>query len=372
MSTEISSPGEISVPRVVVMQPKLASLWLRNAEFDTTLIGGCALWALACGALVVGDPRLFLPILALDIWLLGYQHVIATFVRLAVDRGPLTSGRFVLGALPVVVLAGTAGLVVAGATSIIATVYLYWQWFHYVRQSYGVSRLYLRKSLSAAAPAGGHPSWMDEAITLGVIYVLPLWGILHRSAQRPETFLNVHPIYVPVPEALLSVVAWLAVASVVAWLAQQVVQNLNGIASGPYEFYVASHIALFTTGYLIIQDINTGWLVLNVWHNAQYLLIVWLHNNKRFSRGVEPEHPFISALCQRDHAVSYVLVCLGVATTVYLVVQGGLSLVALPWIDASLVAYMAINFHHYIVDAIIWRRRRAQQPVTLRSTPALA
>ena len=52
------------------------------------------------------------------------------------------------------------------------------------------------------------------------------------------------------------------------------------------------------------RQLNHGWLVLNIWHNAQYILTVWLFNNNRFKEG------------------------------------------------------MAINFHYYVVDAVIWKVRR--------------
>ena len=56
---------------------------------------------------------------------------------------------------------------------------LYAQWFHYTRQSYGISRMYLRK-------AGAISAWRDFVLD-GVIYALPLWGILYRSYQSPRS-----------------------------------------------------------------------------------------------------------------------------------------------------------------------------------------
>ncbi len=52
--------------------------WLRGPAFDLSFIAGTTAIAVASGALVVMDPRLFVPILLLDLWLLGYHHVIAT------------------------------------------------------------------------------------------------------------------------------------------------------------------------------------------------------------------------------------------------------------------------------------------------------
>ena len=48
-------------------------------------IVGLALMSLACATAVTAKPSLFVPLLLLDLWLLGYHHVIATSTRLALD-----------------------------------------------------------------------------------------------------------------------------------------------------------------------------------------------------------------------------------------------------------------------------------------------
>ena len=232
--------------------------------------------------------------------------------------------------------------------------YLYWQWFHYTRQSYGISRMYLRKA-GRTVPSTDLP-------TFGVIYVVPLLGILRRSVQNPDHFLGMQLSALPVPPQALLPVAVLAAASFLIWAVREAAAYARGDTDGLYACYVLSHVAVFTTGYLLIFDIDRGWLVLNIWHNAQYVLIVWMHNTNRFRDGVDPAHPFLSTISQRRHAPLYFAVCIGLATVLYLAVQHGLSLLASQMISASLAGYMIINFHHYIVDAIIWRRRRMIGP----------
>ena len=68
--------------------------WLRSRSFDLTFIVGVAALAIASGWLVVNDPRLFAPILLLDLWLLGYHHVIATYTRLCFDRASFKRTSF--------------------------------------------------------------------------------------------------------------------------------------------------------------------------------------------------------------------------------------------------------------------------------------
>ena len=46
------------------------------------------------------------------------------------------------------------------------------------------------------------------------------------------------------------------------------------------------------------------------------------------------------------------------APRLYFNIDGVLGLFSHSVLPLSLLAYMTINFHHYVVDAIIWRRPR--------------
>jgi hypothetical protein len=125
-----------------------------------------------------------------------------------------------------------------------------------------------------------------------------------------------------------------------------------------YQWYLLSHLVIFALGYLVLRNINHGWLVINVWHNAQYVMIVWLYNNNRFKSGVDPAHRFLSTLSQGRNVIPYLVVCLAISTVAYLSIGeilGTMSFAALP---LALIAFQTVNFHHYIVDGIIWKVRR--------------
>ena len=91
-------------------QVALSAGWLRGVRFDGTLIVAAAAIALLSGWVVVRDPRQFGPILFLDLWLLGYHHVIASYTRLCFDRESLRAHRFLVFGLPPIVLAVTLAL----------------------------------------------------------------------------------------------------------------------------------------------------------------------------------------------------------------------------------------------------------------------
>lgn len=332
-----------------VMQP---AGWLRSREFDLVLILGIATLACALGALAVGDPYLFLIFLLADLWLLGYHHVVATFTRLCFDRTSCREHRFIVFVLPFLVAGGVAVLVFGIGIWTLPTVYFYWQWFHYTRQSWGVSQVYRRK-------AGGIGE-EDPLATKLVIYLVPLAGALNRSAQDPGVFLGLELKTLPVPEFAVSVAIAAAVAAVGWWSYLRFQAWRRGQLPVAHTLYLASHVAIFTVGYLLIEDISVGWLVVNVWHNAQYVLFVWMYNNNRYRAGVEPKARFLSWLSQTRNVWIYFAVCIGISTALYLALQSFIAAV-----PVLLATYQIINFHHYIADGVIWKVRKPALQKTL-------
>jgi hypothetical protein len=94
--------------------------------------------------------------------------MVSTFTR-------LTSTARLLGAslhrayLPLLVLAGAGDIWARPLVDV--SLYFYWQWFHYARQSWGVSQVYRRK-------AGGIG---DNLTVMQIGTSPPLWGIPDRS-----------------------------------------------------------------------------------------------------------------------------------------------------------------------------------------------
>ena len=156
--------------------------------------------------------------------------------------------------------------------------------------------------------------------------------------------------------------AVIACGLLIAWMVQQVTRlraSTTGIAHG---LYVLTHVGIFSVAYVAIAEINYGWLVLNIWHNAQYILLVWFYNNNRFKRGVEKDHWLISTLSQHRNKVYYFAFCLGISTVFYWLLSNFLNAMSTSIAVSSavtiLTAYQIINFHHYIVDSQIWKVRK--------------
>ena len=324
---------------------------MRNGWFDANFILTVA--ALAMVSAIVGmiEPRLFHVVLLLDLWLLGYHHVVSTFTRLIFDRESFQQHRFLVIQLPLIVIAATVSSVLLFGPWVLPTVYLYWQWFHYTRQSYGIERIYRRKADSRAS--------INDWVTTRCLYLVPLFGIVFRSYQQQPEFLGMSVRYLPTTAPVVWAFGGMAVVGLTAWLVQVVAAVLQGRLALAHTLYVISHHAIFLCGYLLIEDITIGWLVLNVWHNAQYILIVWCYNNNRFKNGVEEKHRFLSTISQSKNVFIYFLVCIGLSTIVYsLLGQASGGVERYSSVPITLTVFMMLNFHHYVVDGIIWKVRK--------------
>jgi uncharacterized membrane protein len=335
---------------------------LRNPQFDAFFVIGIPLIAIASGFLVTYDNDLFLPILAADLWILGYHHVIATYTRLAFDKQSFGEHKgLIIYLFPAVALAVIA-LAALGGAWVVSTVYLYWQWWHYTRQSEGISKAYARKS---ADKEFGNPFILRAAF-----YAVPVAGILALSARSPAQFLYIPLRTLPVADFIVAGTMLVTAALVIMWLIEQVKAYRRDKLAVPYVAYVISHFAIYYFAYIHFEEINYGWLTVNMWHNAQYILFVWLFNNRRFEGKASETQKFLSTISQTGKFWLYIATCLTISTLVYFLITSFLSdaissAFALTATMTSLIIYQTINFHHYIVDSLIWKLRKPKIQKTL-------
>jgi hypothetical protein len=331
--------------------------WIRNANFDTGFIFG--LLALSCltGLVILIEPSLFYPILVLDLWFLGYHHVIATFTRICFDKQSFAENKFLMvGLLPIVIVA-TLGVAWVFGLWVIVTIYFYWQWYHYTRQSWGISRAYRGKDAGAQYEDG----WLDQAI----FYAIPIFGILARSAEQHPTFIGLELWSVPVPPAIATISGYVAIALLAYWLAARIKAALVGQLAVVHTMYMLTHFAIFFLAYIATDDITLGWLMINIWHNAQYILFVWMFNTKRFSNGIDPDAKFLSYISQPGRLWLYLLTCVLITGVLYWGFLRTLDWLFFAGLSATIVLYQIVNFHHYMVDSKIWKLRKPKLRETL-------
>ena len=330
--------------------------WLKDPPFDLTLIIGTTVLACAMGGAAAVVPSLFLPLLLFHTWCFGFDHVIATFTKLAGVPDDRRRNRFLIYALPPLLFVATLLIGQSTGIGVLNTGYFLFQWFHTTRQSWGIAQHYRR----AAGGLPADPPWLSEL----TIWSLPVVGLLHRCHQQPGKFLWMD-LFLPRVPAVLVTLAGIVAAGLVArfsWTRWRALRR--GELSLPHTLYVCSHHLVFAVGYLVIDDLHAGWLLVNVWHNVQYLAYVWMHNRARFDGGVRPDAKLLSWLCQPGVArgFGYFAACLLISTPLFAAIYAlGDHLDRLldgRLISVSLVFALALNFHHYIVDGLIWRRKK--------------
>lgn len=338
-----------------VTGPGAPSVWLKDRLFDLSFIFGIAVLATLMSGATVLWPILFLPMLTAHTWLFGYDHLIATYTKLAGSPEDRTRHRPLILFLPPVVFGALLAVSRLSGLTGLYVLYFFGQFFHTVRQSWGIAQQYRHR-------AGGLP-WDSVWLSEVTLWSVPLWGFLHRCAQQPEEFLY-QPLWLP--QVSESVALSVGFASVVLWLHfayTRVLAFRRGQLSWGHTLYMLSHGGIYLGGYVIIDNINSGWLLVNVWHNVQYLAFVWLYNRRRFAAGVVPQTRTLSWLSQPGYrrATLYFVTCLAIATPAYyLVLRLGAGVDALlqrSAIPTAILLSLSLTVHHYIVDGIIWKRK---------------
>ena len=332
--------------------------WIRNQQFDLVFIVGLLVLSIVTYMVIVWEPSLFYPILVIDLWFLGYHHVISTFTRVCFDKESFQEHRFlVVGLLPIVVV-GTLGIVWLFGLWTVVTIYFYWQWWHYTRQSWGISRAYRGKDRDAAYEDG----WLDQVI----FYSVPVFGILNRSAEQHQTFIGMELWSLPVPVQIAEISGYIAIGLFAYWLFARVLASLRGQLASVHTLYMITHFAIFYLAYIMTSDITLGWLMINIWHNAQYILFVWMFNNKRFSKGIDPNAKFLSYISQNGRFWLYMLTCIAITGVIYWGVLRTIDWLFFAGLSATVVLYQIVNFHHYLVDSKIWKLRKPKMQKTLQ------
>jgi len=334
---------------------------LYGTSFDSGFIIGIPAIAIVCVVVALLWPSTLWPIIGFDLWILGYQHVIATYTRTAFDRTSWKRYWPLMVLLPiaiayVVLLIGTYGGLVA-----LNTIYFYWLWFHYVRQSEGVSKAYASRCRERQI--------VNEPLLRLTFYTVPAIALLTLSSRPDRSLFGVDVITLLLPHTVI-VSLWVFAGALLTICAGRLARAyFAGGVSREYIAYISSHYAIFSFAYGVMPNMMVAWLCLNIWHNLQYLSFVWLSHQRRFDGNLDPTAALLSTLAKPRNIWLYITVCITVAAAFYYGVENLLSLATLWGIPASLaamIAYQTINFHHYIVDAIIWRRPRSPK----RSAPA--
>jgi hypothetical protein len=217
-----------------------------------------------------------------------------------------------------------------------------WAYWHLIRQHYGIMRLYARKSRE---PVGN----LDTAfLWVGSLY--PYLRFSLSDAYAATNLPNLVPVaWYPAARPVLDAVFAAATAVLLLlWLRRQ---RQHRTVFGPKHLLIAVVVGFNMLVFATLDNLITITATLTIFHNLQYHRIVWLY--------------------ERGHnrvPMGTVSLYLGLGLLFGLLWYGPriMGTAAVPsdlWRNILLGLGWGVAFHHYAVDARIWRVRR---------TPSLA
>jgi hypothetical protein len=338
--------------------------WIRSPGFDSTLVFGGALLALAISALAL-LRRDLMPLLFWG-WILlaDAPHMFATYVRTVLNPSARATMRplllrslwtLALGPACLALDAGLGGTPRAFlAFNALASTYGF---YHVVRQHYGYLALY-----RARAP-GGEPStreyWSDK-VTLYAGALIPyLYFVVSHPRSRAMLGL---------PNAARSIN--LALAFGVPWLLSLLVFCIETLRAkrniGPKLWYGVTVILFHGLVYGIIgcaepvyassngpnQDFLLLVILTSVFHNLQYVAMVHAMEQRAPNK-----HKGALAWIFPLFLLGYVT--LAIATGVFPLTAGfSTSLGPFRVNDLLVSLWWGVSIHHYYLDQHIWRFKR--------------
>lgn len=316
---------------------------LRSPTFDTIFIFGSLLIAFLIALTIAEADDIYITSFFLVI--LSDTHAIATYSRIFSDKISFKKYYHFVSWTPVVVVLLALYVFTEFGLRAGLTTYFVLQWFHYTRQSYGISRAYLSKHKIPEA------KWFTQA----VIFAIPVWGLATRLQPDQPKFLIENLYHLPLSVGALNTIYVLALTIVVLWFLNQFNTWERGDFSLGYFLYMLSHFIVFYIAFVWFDNLTLGWVFVAAWHPIQYIFFLWHFQNEQFKDLKRKAFMFYFAL----YPIVFIgfFIVLAYATDVLRDVRPHTTMIA-QIVPLGLFASLAFNFNHYLIDAVVWRRQK--------------
>lgn len=225
-----------------------------------------------------------------------------------------------------------------------------WQSYHYLRQFYGVSRLYGRSE--AEDEFARKLSFWAYHLAIP-LFVIGRWDLLYTAwGGKPSEYI----IPVAFPHALMTgcwVLAGVAVAlglwgEAVKYKNSKEAYNCTGL------IILALYFWAHWMGFISMEYFSRGFLMITVYHAVQYVGIVFMLEEKQKSSESILTKKMLRLM---PHGLAF----LAFWVFLFLIGQGIQEYVfTLPnvlWAQFSATCLATISAHHYLVDTVLWGRK---------------
>lgn len=328
--------------------------------FDYLLIGGGLSLLLAAGLDFGAAPYLSRALETqgpLVLLLCNAAHFAASTVRLYTKPGARRDLPLLTMALPLAaVLAVTVAVAFPGvAGRHMWSLYVTWSPFHYSAQAYGLAVMYCYRS--GGIWSDSDKRWLRAACLCPFVYVF-----VGGPGQGLDWLLPDSVLQAPGVGAMRMAAA--KVLAPATFLLPLLIL-LRHQRPGRARFPVISVLILVANGIWLVRLGNMGAFIwATIFHGIQYLAIVSIFHVKDRGRGSDNGRP------AWRHAVSFYLVCVAAGYLMFQAWPHAYALLGFGVAESVIVVVAAINLHHFIVDAFIWRLRRDPNYATVQANPA--
>ena len=317
--------------------------------------------------LFVGTPVLLIPIFtaaqarwsAQDIFLFvgafgAMGHHLPGMIRAYGDRALFDRFRirFVVAPLAILAVCVWSTLYNIQAVQLVA---MAWGIWHGMMQTYGFCRIYDAKASARAAARARADlalcfAWFSAAVLLSPMRFRTLFELYYESGG---------PVVAPMAVAAIrtGVVAALGVVTVVfVWRQWSDWRAARGVSPVKITLLVSS-IAFWWYCNNGVENILVGIALFEVFHDVQYLAIVWIYNRTRVERD-QSIRGFMRFVFRRSGALIGVYVGLVMAYGAIALTQ---SAVTTEWIRHGLIGIVTASaLLHFYYDGFIWKVRETQ------------
>jgi hypothetical protein len=348
--------------------------WIVSPGFDLFWFFGGAGASVLLVVLFLAARVPIVPLVWVGILLFDGPHMAAAYTRTYLDAKERRERRRVL-LVPLVAFA-IGPLCLALDAAIGSEVFFlgflggasFYAYYHVVRQHYGFLALYKAR--------GRERSRIDFLVDKWSLYVACFVPYVYFLVTHPKARVLIHLA----PQASPSFVRAVAIACALVWGAAVVAFAWRALASraGATKIaYFLLTVALYAAAYGWIgrmepvyaasngpdQDFLLLGLVIGVFHNMQYVGLVWFHNRNRYA-GPDRGHGLARAVS--GSPVRYFAAVLGFSAIYYLIACStgvypgcaaflGRRLGPFTINQLGLCAWWGIALHHYVLDQKIWR-----------------
>ena len=317
--------------------------------------------------LFVGTPVLLIPIFtaaqarwsAQDIFLFvgafgAMGHHLPGMIRAYGDRALFDrfKTRFIVAPIALLAVAVWSSIYNIQAIQLVA---MAWGIWHGMMQTYGFCRIYDAKA-SARAPSRARVdlalcfAWFSAAVLLSPMRFRTLFELYYESGG---------PV---VPAAAVAAVRLVVIGALalvtIVFLWRQWSDWHGGRGASPVKItLLVSSIAFWWYCNNGVQNILVGIALFEVFHDVQYLSIVWIYNRARVERD-QSIRGFMRFVFRRSGALIGVYVGLVLAYGAIALTQSGVSA---EWIRHILIGLVTASaLLHFYYDGFIWKVRETE------------